>query len=888
MLSRISVRFSDSTVGSLARASASRGAWVVVGLFILAVAAALGYERVSRARASDPLAGRTPDVMTFASEGERLTDGVIAAEGAPWNCRYTALVLAGGGIEWDLGRESTIARAFLQADNDDLYAVLVSRDRQVWEVLWEALPTRVPGLSSRHSATLDARARYVRLEPRAGDGNYAVSELRLSSDREGPWPPPLEARPGGEPEVRGEFERRLLSGAAFLLAAAGLSLTGSRRRAAQGYAVRPLLWTTVLASAGFIATALAYSWKHRHNVVDDSYISLQYAKNWISNQGLVFNPGERVEGFTNFLWTALLAPLWPLSGHDPLQMTRAATWLALGFAVAGIWLVYAIGRRGFSKAPYATAFAVLLLCCDDSYVAYPVVFALENQLLVTLMLGGTYLFLVRPKHWEPLLGASFGLVAMTRPDGLLWAGAFFLAQLASRWSFPARREVPLEFRPLGVVFGTFVALTGAYFCARHGYYGEPLPNTFHLKVGSTLDGLERGLDYLRGYVSERAGLPLLALGAVLLSRSIWVRWLVAHALLHAAYVAYVGGDFYAGHRFLLVLAPSVALLTAVVFARVLQALPAVGVQRLALAVGVVLCVAVRYGTLQHGPFVTDLYGSTPTVDNNVQYMRWLREVARPASSMVVGDIGATGLFADVRVIDYFGVVDKAVARKHVPEFGRGKAGHEKVLTREEQLARNPTYIKWGYVDDSRRPTGYYIFNDFPLHLRVEGLWVRDDLARGRSLPGARFGFSPGELTAWTGSEELLGAQPATAANPGQMYANGQFGSFINTFTPAGGDRATGWLLSPAFELSADFIRLLVGGGRDPERLRVSLLVEGRRVFSETGTNWETLGRREWDIRSLRGKSGRIEIVDQAVGAWGHLMVDEIEQWAGTSSYGEKL
>src|SRR5690606_14596186 len=103
-----------------------------------------------------------------------------------------------------------------------------------------------------------------------------------------------------------------------------------------------------------------------------------------------------------------------------------------------------------------------------------------------------------------------------------------------------------------------------------------------------------------------------------------------------------------------------------------------------------------------------------------------------------------------------------------------------------------------------------------------------------------------------------------------------------------GDRAVGRLLSPPFPLEGDRMRLLVGGGRDPERLRVSLLIDNRRVFSETGTNWETLGRREWNIAPYRGKMARLEIVDEATGAWGHILVDEVEQWVGTPNETGKL
>src|SRR5437016_4516561 len=42
-------------------------------------------------------------------------------------------------------------------------------------------------------------------------------------------------------------------------------------------------------------------------VTDDAYISFRYARSLAERGELTFNPGERVEGYTNFLWTVLLA-----------------------------------------------------------------------------------------------------------------------------------------------------------------------------------------------------------------------------------------------------------------------------------------------------------------------------------------------------------------------------------------------------------------------------------------------------------------------------------------------------------------------------------------------------------------------------------------------------
>ncbi len=58
----------------------------------------------------------------------------------------------------------------------------------------------------------------------------------------------------------------------------------------------------VAAVAAGVAHAIALRW-----TADDAYLSFRYAEQWVHGHGLVFNPGERVEGYTNFLWTAWCA-----------------------------------------------------------------------------------------------------------------------------------------------------------------------------------------------------------------------------------------------------------------------------------------------------------------------------------------------------------------------------------------------------------------------------------------------------------------------------------------------------------------------------------------------------------------------------------------------------
>src|SRR5262249_45093435 len=81
-----------------------------------------------------------------------------------------------------------------------------------------------------------------------------------------------------------------------------------------------------------VAIALAVAvpaakWARSPVVYDDAYISYRYADNLVRGHGLVFNPGERVEGYSNFLWVMLAAGA-TAAAADPLTATRAVGVLA--------------------------------------------------------------------------------------------------------------------------------------------------------------------------------------------------------------------------------------------------------------------------------------------------------------------------------------------------------------------------------------------------------------------------------------------------------------------------------------------------------------------------------------------------------------------------------
>ena len=83
-------------------------------------------------------------------------------------------------------------------------------------------------------------------------------------------------------------------------------------------------------------------WAYSNRFVqDDAYISFRYADNLVHGLGLVWNPGERVEGYTNFLWVLIIATGLKLGLSAPV----VAVTVGLLLFPLGLFLLYQISLR---------------------------------------------------------------------------------------------------------------------------------------------------------------------------------------------------------------------------------------------------------------------------------------------------------------------------------------------------------------------------------------------------------------------------------------------------------------------------------------------------------------------------------------------------------------
>ncbi len=429
---------------------------------------------------------------------------------------------------------------------------------------------------------------------------------------------------------------------------------------------------------------------------DDAFITFRYARNLASGQGLVYNPGERVEGYTNFLEVVILAGLHRL-GADLVEAGRG---LGLASAAGAVLLTWALARRALTRER-DLALAAAAIVAFNPYLAAWAAAGLETTLFAALLLASTLWSLRAPPTGGSFLVCSaFALLlAWTRPEGVALYGVIAACAAAT-----AEGSVRQRARTLWPGLALFAGAGTVYFLARWTYFGDALPNTFYAKSALTLRHVRRGLGYLREFGSNGSVLWLLPLCLAgcwtALRRRIWV--LVALPVVALAIAVAEGGDGLPMYRFLVPTVPLLAVLAALGCEGAslwLRRLPGL---TLSLSMAVAVCL------LSLCPNPDDawrnfLYQRDHEIPTWSAAGRALRAAFPPGTTAAMAPIGAVGYYSDLRIIDMLGLTDRTIARVQDPELGSGWAGHEK-HDGAYVLSRRPTILLLGNICVDTRPT----------------------------------------------------------------------------------------------------------------------------------------------------------------------------------------
>jgi len=469
-----------------------------------------------------------------------------------------------------------------------------------------------------------------------------------------------------------------------------------------------------LIALGLVAIIAFYLW-HALSlgyVVDDAYISFRYAHNFAQGQGLVYNVGERVEGYTNFLWVFMLGiTAWISPGVDMLFVAQG---MSLVLGVATLVLMFILARRTFEASPWMCLAAPLMLAGNASFCAWSTGGLASTAYAFLILLA----LVMHDREFRTGRGAlasviPVALLSLVRGDGFVWFAIFSVVRL---YEHIRRRQSPIN-RRTAIWIGLFLSVLVPYICWRMWYYGHPLPNTYYAKVGGSFDLYIRGIRYAKQFFEHYGGalwLPLILFSWIKLDAAPWLRggrWMM---LGWFAYIIQVGGDGLAFFRFFSYITPVLYILAASGLYEVMSWANAYAKQvsglRLRVSSAAIVLLVTALGAQQTNQVLRHADPSIAPYHHFDNYFiercssagRWLAKNSKEDDVIASTPAGAISYFSNRSVIDMLGLTDQHIARVPTKNPGRGRAGHEKG-DGAYVLSRKPEFILLGNVAVGREP-----------------------------------------------------------------------------------------------------------------------------------------------------------------------------------------
>ncbi|MFZ2322812.1 MAG: hypothetical protein WAV89_03840 [Ignavibacteriaceae bacterium] len=460
-------------------------------------------------------------------------------------------------------------------------------------------------------------------------------------------------------------------------------------------------------------------------IQDDTYITLQYVKHFADGNGLVFNIGQRVEGFTSLIWVLLLSFTYKLgfnieSVSQVLSMTFGAVNLAMSY-----FIFYEIAANANNKKTDVNiikifaVLSVLITSLSGTYY-YWSVSGMETSLFTMFFLITVYLYLkyYLNNRLNIALPILIFITSLIRPEGnLLFALVIvhlFLSTLFET-KFSIKQSLKKVFsknRVKGyVIFLVFFALITLF---RIIYFGYPLPNTFYAKTSFSIEQIKTGLDYFISFASDYLFYGVLLVAPLYLIRYkekfVSISFLLLSVLVFIVYTIFVGGDVLKQYRFFVPVLPLINILSYLLLYFVSTTLED-SERRTSLPMLLImpLAAAVFINIINSSTVESSAKKEKNFVDMMKSNALWLKEQSRFSDhkiTVATSTIGALAYFSDVNVLDMLGLTEPYIA--HYPEriesiSGDNVGWKEKKYNAQYVLNRKPDYILFSTQE---KPSSY--------------------------------------------------------------------------------------------------------------------------------------------------------------------------------------
>ncbi|AXK49652.1 hypothetical protein CRU87_09225 [Aliarcobacter trophiarum LMG 25534] len=468
-------------------------------------------------------------------------------------------------------------------------------------------------------------------------------------------------------------------------------------------------------------------------LVDDAMISMNYAKHLADGYGMVWNIGEApVQGFTNMGWMLYMS-LLHLLPVDPSKISFLVMITSIVILLSVVSIVYAITRNLYASSKQA---ALLTAIITTFY--FPLVFWTLRGMevgLVTLLVYLSVFFAYKLavtqsyKHAFIVGLLMFGAI-ITRFDSATQIGLIILYLF-----FVSLEKKKFKINLIPVAFYIFALLGLLSF--QYLYFGDILPNTYHLKVVgvSSLEKIQLGINVFFDYaIREFSPLLFVIIGGLVYYKELRNKktfLLLGLFFIQVTYSIYVGGDYAepynipqvdAANRFITQGMPALFIIFSIVIIKFIEDLkrikinsnPQVSNLTVLLLGGATLII------ISSEPWYKSMTDNIPLLKSDIWRAKLGVHINKNTDKDVIVAVHATGqipYYSDRNTLDLLGKSDSHIAK--LPPATKFRPGHNKWNYEYSIGKLQPDLIadEWG-------KSRYYLSKQTNYKRLKNGIWIR--------------------------------------------------------------------------------------------------------------------------------------------------------------------
>ena len=209
--------------------------------------------------------------------------------------------------------------------------------------------------------------------------------------------------------------------------------------------------------------------------INDAYIFLRYAENMANGNGLVYNLGEKVLGYSSPLYIVLLAGLKFISVDLPFDVVVLVLDLLL-FILSGLFFALLIQNRGVFGLIFFTIFCFYFPYVDAS------VNGMGTMLMLTIIVSALYAFQKENIEMTYILGT---IALIMRPEGSLFIASILIVSILLKRRAPSLISI--------IICASILLL---WLVPTYLYFGNILPDSMlaksNLFTGQQWSGVRSG------------------------------------------------------------------------------------------------------------------------------------------------------------------------------------------------------------------------------------------------------------------------------------------------------------------------------------------------------------------------------------------------------------